>query len=132
MHASWAWAFNRAMSRRFCADFGRSPKLESLEGRMDQKLVSLENRMDQKLENVKTELENSMDEKLRDSENLLLEEMERTRIILENKISTVQQNVDVLNQSYRIAKFENENLSLVIDMVQNLTKKVDELEKKTA
>ena len=107
-------------------------KLESLENRMDEKLESLENRMDEKLEKLENKMVNTMDEKLRDSENLLLEEMERTRTILEDKISIVQKNVDDLNQYYRVARLESDNLSLVIGTVQNLTKRVEELERKTA
>ena len=77
---------------------------------MDKKLESLENRMDEKLEKLENKIVNTMDEKLRDSENLLLEEMERTRTILEDKISIVQKNVDDLNQYYRVARLENDNL----------------------
>ena len=122
-------------------------KLESLENRMDQKLESLENRMDQKLESLENRMVNTMDTKIeklenrmidtmdvkiRDSENLLLEEMERTRTILENKIDKIQKNVDNLNQYYQIAKLENDNLRLVIESVQNLTKRVEVLEGKSA
>ena len=107
-------------------------KLDNLESRMDVKLGNLESRMDEKLDKLETKMVNTMDEKLRESENLLLEEMERNRTILEDKINKVQENVDNLNESYRITKLENDNLSLVINMVQNLTKRVDELESKTA
>ena len=122
-------------------------KLESLESRMDQKLESLESRMDQKLESLENRMVNTMntkieklenrmidtmDVKIRDSENLLLEEMERTRTILENKIDKIQKNVDNLNQYYQIAKLENDNLRLVIESVQNLTKRVEVLEGKSA
>ena len=107
-------------------------KLDNLESRMDEKLDNLESRMDEKLDNLENRMINTMDVKLRDSENLLLEEMERTRTILENKISDVQKNIDDLNQYYRVARLESDNLSLVIGTVQNLTKRVEELERKTA
>lgn len=107
-------------------------KLENLENRMDQKLESLESRMDQKLESLENRMIDTMDVKIRDSENLLLEEMERTRTILENKIDKIQKNVDNLNQYYQIAKLENDNLRLVIESVQNLTKRVEVLEGKSA
>lgn len=107
-------------------------KLDNLESRMDEKLDNLESRMDETLDNLENRMINTMDVKLRDSENLLLEEMERTRTILENKISDVQKNIDDLNQYYRVARLESDNLSLVIGTVQNLTKRVEELERKTA
>ena len=107
-------------------------KLHNFENRMDEKLDNLESRMDEKLDNLENRMINTMDVKLRDSENLLLEETERTRTILENKISDVQKNIDDLNQYYRVARLESDNLSLVIGTVQNLTKRVEELERKTA
>ena len=107
-------------------------KLHNFENRMDEKLDNLESRMDEKLDNLENRMINTLDVKLRDSENLLLEEMERTRTILENKISDVQKNIDDLNQYYRVARLESDNLSLVIGTVQNLTKRVEELERKTA
>jgi len=107
-------------------------KLDGLENRMDQKLESLENRMDQKLESLENRMIDTMDAKIRDSENLLLEEMERTRTILEDKIDKIQQNVDNLNQYYQLAKLENDNILLVIESVQNLTKRVEVLEGKSA
>lgn len=107
-------------------------KLESLENRMDQKLENLESRMNQKLESLESRMIDTMDAKIRDSENLLLEEMERTRTILEDKIDNIQQNVDNLNQYYQLAKLENDNLLLVIESVQNLTKRVEVLEGKSA
>ena len=111
-------------------------KLEHLENRIDQKLESLENRMvntmNTKIEKLENRMIDTMDVKIRDSENLLLEEMERTRTILENKIDKIQKNVDNLNQYYQIAKLENDNLRLVIESVQNLTKRVEVLEGKSA
>ncbi|HAP19730.1 MAG TPA: hypothetical protein DCR27_00475 [Lachnospiraceae bacterium] len=88
--------------------------------------------MDEKLEHLENRMIDTMDVKIRDSENLLLEEMERTRTILENKIDKIQKNVDNLNQYYQIAKLENDNLRLVIESVQNLTKRVEVLEGKSA
>lgn len=101
-------------------------------GTMDEKLEHLEGRMDQKLESLENRMIDTMDAKIRDSENLLLEEMERTRTILEDKIDKIQQNVDNLNQYYQLAKLENDNILLVIESVQNLTKRVEVLEGKSA
>lgn len=66
------------------------------------------------------------------SENLVLDEMERTREILEGKIDEVQKNLDELKQYSRIAKLENDNTSLLLQMIADLRKDVDELKKKTA
>lgn len=77
------------------------------------------------------ESEKRMDVKLTKSENLILEEMERTRNILENRIDTVYKNIDELAQYYRITKLENDNTTLLLKMIDELSKRVEELEKRT-
>lgn len=78
------------------------------------------------------ESEKRTDTKLTKSENLILEEMERTRNILEKRIDKVQKNLDELNQYYRITKLENDNTVLLLKMTDELSKRVEELEKRTA
>lgn len=64
--------------------------------------------------------------------NLVLKELDRVQVSLENKISAVQKNLDELNQYYRITKLENDNTALLLKMIDELSKRVEELEKKTA
>lgn len=73
-----------------------------------------------------------MKEEIAQAENLLLEEMERTRNILEKQIDKVQSNLDELNQYYRITKLENDNTALLLKMIDELSRRVEELEKRTA
>lgn len=76
--------------------------------------------------------EDKMDTMISKSENIILEEMERTRSILEKQINVVQKNIDELNQYYRITKLENDNTTLLLKMIDELYRRVEELEKKTA
>lgn len=73
-----------------------------------------------------------MKEEITESENLILEEIERTRNIIEKQIDKVQSNLDEINQYYRITKLENDNTALLLKMIDELSKRVEELEKKTA
>ena len=73
-----------------------------------------------------------MKEEIAESENLILEEMERTRNILEQRIDQVQKNLDELNQYYRITKLENDNTALLLKMIDELSRRIEELEKRTA
>ncbi len=92
----------------------------------------LKNMMESVLEKSEESILSKVDERLANSENLLLEEMERTRSILDNKIERVQKNLDELSQHYRITKLENDNMALLLKMIEGLTKRVEELERKTA
>lgn len=78
------------------------------------------------------ESENRMDIERSESENLILEELERTRNILEQRIDQVQRNLDELNQYYRITKLENDNTALLLKMIDELSRRIEELEKRTA
>ena len=44
----------------------------------------------------------------------------------------MQQNVDELYQYYRITRLENENISLIVEQLEDLTRRVEILEKRTA
>lgn len=73
-----------------------------------------------------------IDEKITKSQNILIDEMERTRSILEKKMDKVQNNLDELNQYYKITKLESDNTTLLLKMIDELSKRVEELEKRTA
>ncbi len=88
--------------------------------------------MDEKLAKQEESILRRVDEKLLKSEGLLLDEIERTRGILEKQIAKVQQNVDEIYKYYRITKLENDNIALIIEQLEDLTRRMEELEGKTA
>ncbi len=95
-------------------------------------LVAIRAIMKEEIAESEKKMEAMMDTRFAESENLILEEVERTRSILEKHIGKVQKNLDELNQYYRITKLENDNTALLLKMIDELTKRVEELEKKSA
>ena len=75
---------------------------------------------------------NLIDSRAKKTETLLLDEIARTQNHLEKKVELVQKNINELNQYHRISKLENENTTLLLQMIQDLIKEVDELKKKIA
>lgn len=71
-------------------------------------------------------------EELTNSENMILEEVDRVQENLESKMDAVQKNIEELKQYYRITKLENDNTTMLLQMIAELKKRVEELEKKTA
>ena len=65
-------------------------------------------------------INDKIDTKIAESENLLLEEMDRVQMFLESKINTVKENLEELKQ-YNVLK-----------MIEELARRVEELEKKSA
>lgn len=73
-----------------------------------------------------------MQEEIGKSENLVLKELDRVQENTNAKYEQIQKNIEELKQYYRINRLENENTSLLLQMIQELTKRVSELEKKSA
>lgn len=67
-----------------------------------------------------------MDTRFRESENMILEELDRVQINLEKRIDKVQQNLDELNQYYRITKLENDNTAILLKMIQDQDKTIQD------
>ena len=78
------------------------------------------------------ESEKRTDARFAESENPILEEAERTRNILEKQIDKVQKNLEEFSQYYKITKLENDNTALLLKMIDELSKRIEKLEKKTA
>lgn len=71
-----------------------------------------------------------VDTRVTKTEAFLLEEIDRTQRNLQNKIDTLQKDVDELTQYYRIKKLEDNNNALLFHMVFDLQKDMTELKKK--
>lgn len=64
--------------------------------------------------------------------NMILNELDNVQLRLTDKMNRLESNMDELKQYYRINKLENENTSLLLQMIKDLQKEVDELKKKIA
>lgn len=106
--------------------------LQAIRAIMKEEIAESEKRINDKIDSRIAESEKKMESKLAESENLLLEEIDRVQMFLENKINTVKENLEELKQYYRITKLENDNTAILLKMIEELSRRVEELEKKTA
>lgn len=95
-------------------------------------LEMLRNIMKEEIGGSEDRILTNVREELRKGENLILEEMDKMQINFVKKIDEVHRNLDELNQYYRITKLENDNTALLLKMVEELSRRITELEKKTA
>ena len=72
-----------------------------------------------------------IDSRAEKTEKLLLDEMVRLQLYLEKQIAQVQKNLDELQQYYKISKLESDNTAILLKMIDQLSKRVEELEKRT-
>lgn len=73
-----------------------------------------------------------VEDKVTQSGNMILEEIDRVQGILQQNIKIVEKNLEELQQYYRITKLENDNAMLLLKLVDELSRRVTELENKTA
>ena len=64
--------------------------------------------------------------------NMILNKLDNVQLRLTDKMNRLESYMDELKQYYRINKLENENTSLLLQMIKDLQKEVEELKKKIA
>lgn len=92
----------------------------------------LKNMMESVMKGTEESILEKVDKKIVKSESLVLDEIERTRSYLEKHIEKVEKNLDELNQYYQITKLESDNTALLLKLIDDLSKRVEKLEKRTA
>ena len=111
-------------------------RIAESEARMDARIAESEARMetmlDTRIAKSEARMESMLTVKIKEAENLLLEEIDRTQTKLENKINLLNENLDKLEQYYRISKLENDNTTVLLKLMEGLAKRVEDLEKKIA
>ena len=88
--------------------------------------------LDTRIAESEAKMESMLTVKIKEAENLLLEEIDRTQTNLENKINLINENLEELKQYYRITKLENDNTAVLLKLIEGLSKRIDDLEKKIA
>jgi len=84
------------------------------------------------LDMIRQVVKEEINSRATETENFLLDEIERRHRHLEEQMKKVRKNLEDLDSYYRITKLESDNTSLLLKMVDSLSKRVEELEKRTA
>ena len=107
-----------------------------VEALIDKRIVQLktyvEALIDKSIVQLKIYVEALIADKIKESENILLEEIDRTQGNLESKIRLINENTEELRQYYKITKLENDSTAILLKMIDAISKKVEDLEKKIA
>lgn len=101
----------------------------------DARFTSLEERMDARFAESDARFasfEEQMDVRFASTENLILGELDRVQIRLQDQIAQLNRKMDDMTEYYRIKKLDDINSALLLKMIQEVEKRVEELEKKTA
>lgn len=96
-------------------------KIEQRFGKIEQRFDEMERRFDEKLE-----------KRLTENTNMILEELDRTRGILEKRIDQLDERLTEVEEYYHIRRLEDENVSMILQMHNELEKRVARLEEKVS
>ena len=107
-----------------------------IDEKLDERFAKQEARIDVKLDKRFAEQETRFDAKLdkrfAENTNMILEELERTRNILEKKIDRVDERLTEVEEYYRIRRLDDENVSMILQIHNELEKRVARLEEKVS
>ena len=66
---------------------------------------------------------------IRASENSTLEEVDRLQEIMERRIGEVNEKIENVERYYRISRLENDNTTLVLQIVEDYGRRLEKLER---
>lgn len=64
--------------------------------------------------------------------NMILEELDNIQTRNQNHIKEIERNLDELKQYYRINRLENDNTSLVLQIIKNIQQEMEDIKKRIA
>lgn len=96
---------------------------------LHEETASLREEFRQNLEKTEKNILEVMRKEIRASENSTLEEVDRLQEIMERQIREVNGKVDNLEKYYRISRLENDNTTLVLQIVEDYGRRLEKLER---
>lgn len=92
----------------------------------------MEARMDAKFAEYSMQMEEHLDKRFAASENLVLGELDRIHVILQSQLDHLNGKLEEMTEYYRIKKLDDVNQELLLQMIQEVERRVEVLEKKSA
>ncbi len=91
--------------------------------------ASLRVEFQQNLEKTEKNILEVLRKEIRASENSTLEEVDRLQEIMERRIGEVNEKIENVERYYRISRLENDNTTLVLQIVEDYGRRLQKLER---
>lgn len=91
--------------------------------------ASLRVEFQQNLEKTEKNILEVMRKEILASENSTLEEVDRLQEIMERRIGEVNEKIENVERYYRISRLENDNTTLVLQIVEDYGRRLEKLER---
>ena len=95
-------------------------------------LKEVDKRLDKRLAESEERILREVDERIVKSESLLFSEMARVYEILDHKIEILSSKAEEVSQYYRMFRLDQDNMTVILSLIDALTRRVEILESKTA
>lgn len=118
------------MEDRMDARFEEQEK--RIDARFEEQDECFGKRMEMRFAEEREWLEKHLDKRFAASENLILGELDRIHIKLQDQLDDMKQRLDEMTEYYRIKKLDDINGALLLQMIQEVERRVEALEKKSA
>ena len=102
------------------------------EKRIDARFAEQEKQFNNRIEELYLDWDIRLDLRFAASENLILGELDRVHMNLQSQLDDMRSRLDELTEYYRIKKLDNVNQTLLLQMIQEVERRVEALEKKSA
>lgn len=91
--------------------------------------ASLRVEFQQNLEKTEKNILEVLRKEIRASENSTLEEVDRLQEIMERRIGEVNEKIENVERYYRISRLENDNTTLVLQIVEDYGRRLEKIER---
>ena len=91
--------------------------------------ASLRVEFQQNLEKTEKNILEVLRKEIRASENSTLEEVDRLQEIMERRIGEVNEKIENVERYYRISRLENDNTTLVLQIVEDYGRRLEKVER---
>ena len=99
---------------------------------IDARFAEQEKQFNNRIEELSLDWDIRLDLRFAASENLILGELDRVHMNLQSQLDDMRSRLDELTEYYRIKKLDNVNQTLLLQMIQEVERRVEALEKKSA
>lgn len=109
--------------------------LKAIAALLDERFEGVDKRfemVDKRFAESEKKIIKEIDKRIRKSESLLLLEMDRDRKFLERRIDTLAKQIEELEQHSAIVRHEENTADLLLRMIEELRKEMEELKLKIA
>ncbi len=107
-------------------------RFETVDKRFTETEDRITKEMDKRFAETEKKIIKEIDTRIGKSENLLLLEMDRDRKFLERRIDTLARQIEELEQHAKIERHDENMADLLLSMIDELRKEMEELKEKIA